>query len=307
MIIIPVQKYHFKFKVTKKITLPKYSGSILRGHFGNQLRKSVCVTKQENCKNCPLIKRCLYGKLFENISNETLIHPYVIEPLNYNTITLENDKIFSFSTILMGEICNDLSLIIYIWETIFKIGFKHRDNIGTAQLLNVQLDSGEIIYDKLVDEPSIVEHNKFIKIVKNSNLELKVNLITPLRLQSTNQYGKSIILNEENFNIKDFIKAILRKVKIINDFLKIEFKIPELTELSDIIIKSSTLKFTSTRRFSRRQNVEMDFYGLLGEFILYGNSLSLLSELLLICEYIHIGKSTTFGFGKYQLIYDKFN
>ncbi len=302
MIKVEVQKYNFTFKVMKKIQLPDYSGSVLRGHFGNQLRRTVCLTKQATCDNCPLIKRCSYGRLFENINDRIFIHPYIIEPLPYKTNFINENKDFTFSMILIGDAIEDLSLITFIWSKVFSIGFKHRDNIGFAELTMISLDSGEIIYDKEDENPIIRDHNQYISLTEKNYNSVTIKMITPLRIQTTNDYGKSIILGQENFTIKEFVKSLIRRVKILKEYLNLDFPIYDINEFQDITMITNNIKFTSTKRFSSKQKAEMEFYGLLGEFELNGDSLAKLSLILELCQYLHIGKSTTFGFGKYKII-----
>ena len=53
---LPIVRYQFTLTVTEPIKLPEYAGSTLRGAFGRALRKIACMTKQAECKGCPLYR-----------------------------------------------------------------------------------------------------------------------------------------------------------------------------------------------------------------------------------------------------------
>lgn len=307
---IKIQRYIFNWVASSKLTFPSYSGSILRGHFGNQLRKVVCFTKQEVCLGCPLINRCSYGRLYETVAQsggQKQPHPYIIEPLKYGTQVILPERKFSFSMVLIGkDAIEDISLIIFIWEQVFTRGFKHRDNIGSAELINVCLEDGTIIYDNQSEEKTVVSHKTHINISEN-NIDiptLHINLLTPLRLQGiAPNSNKSIVIGKNTFDAKCFVQAVLRRCQIVlNQQLGLPISVPKWNDFADnICIDNVRLCWTSTTRFSRRQNQEMDFFGLIGEFDLHGSSIIELYGWLHLCSYLHLGKSSTFGFGKYSM------
>ncbi len=65
----------------------------------------------------------------------------------------------------------------------------------------------------------------------------------------------------------------------------------------------ATLRWWDWQRYSARQQTEMNFGGLLGDFELAGPAevLQQLLPVLKMGEWLHVGKRTTFGLGKYNI------
>ena len=51
---LPAARYRFDFEVTVPLRLPEYAGSMIRGVFGRALRRLACMTREKDCKACPL-------------------------------------------------------------------------------------------------------------------------------------------------------------------------------------------------------------------------------------------------------------
>ena len=309
----PVQRYTFNWLATTNISLPVYSGSILRGHFGNQLRRTVCFTKQENCKGCPLIRRCSYGKMYESIPHNEILgskfnklpHPYLIEPLPYRTTHLPQNSEFQFSMVLFGDTLLELPLIVFIWEQVFTRGLRHHGNCGSAQLQTITMNNKSIIYttSSELNEQSIRPHQQYYSLQHKQVKHIKIRLLTPLRLQGRKN-EKQIIIGCDLFDARCFIQALLRRITLLANIHEIDLgEITDLySDLNEIILSNSNLHWSKTKRYSGQQKAEMEFYGIIGDFELNGNQLTILYPWLKLGEYSHLGKSSTFGFGHYQVI-----
>ncbi len=64
--LFPIARYRFQFSVTENLHFPDYAGSMLRGAFGRALRKISCMTKQPDCKECPLYRTCPYPAILKH-------------------------------------------------------------------------------------------------------------------------------------------------------------------------------------------------------------------------------------------------
>lgn len=49
-------RYRFGFTVETPVHLHYYAGSQLRGAFGHALRRTACMTRLKDCKECPLYR-----------------------------------------------------------------------------------------------------------------------------------------------------------------------------------------------------------------------------------------------------------
>ncbi len=95
--------------------LPAIKGSLLRGAFGQALRRTVCVMgPHQPCPTCMLRKQCVYPRLFETLieANEsvprflqglpTAPRPYIFESADERRF-YEIDENLSFDLILIGQ------------------------------------------------------------------------------------------------------------------------------------------------------------------------------------------------------------
>lgn len=307
--IFPIQRYVFNLVATSDIYLPAYSGSVLRGNFGNVLRKTVCFTKQDKCDNCPLIERCSYSRLYNTISQYNgkklkSRHPYVIEPLEYNRRFIAEGEKFSFNMVLFGNSAQDLSLYIFIWEKVFTtLGFVSCQKKGYANLLNV-MSNGKLIFDNTIDNSNLDALNHILEIDSSptQNIsEVFIKLITPLRLQGRDSDGKSIIIGTNSFNEKAFIGSILRRSQEFLSAHNLEYNCLNYNDNLDIKLVNKHLSWVKTKRYSGAQRQEMEFYGVIGNFTLTGTDLANFLPWLELCSYLHLGKSSTFGFGQFYI------
>ena len=109
---LPIARYQFTFQVTDAIQLPEYAGSTLRGAFGRALRKIACMTKQTDCKSCPLYRTCPYTNIFETPAPaehqiqkfSQVPNGYIIEPPEWGEKTYLPNELFQFSLVLFGKL-----------------------------------------------------------------------------------------------------------------------------------------------------------------------------------------------------------
>lgn len=306
---LPLQRYTFNWVATSDIYLPAYSGSVLRGNFGNILRKTVCFTKYETCVHCPLIERCSYGKLYDTVqlgdNNHTKqTHPYILEPLEYNRRFIKTGEEFSFSMVLLGDTYKDLALYVFVWEKIFsQYGLRVGKQQGFAKLNTITTDNN-IIYDNSLpdEELTISEHNSTISIQIPDGEITKINILlqTPLRLQGRDENNRSIIIGCSSFDARAFITGLINKSRKFYHSYAPQYSVPSI-DVTAIQITEKKLDWVKTKRYSGAQKREMEFYGIIGSFVLEGKELAKLMPLIELCEYLHLGKSSTFGFGKITL------
>lgn len=127
---------------------------------------------------------------------------------------------------------------------------------------------------------------------------LSLSFITPTRLKFEGKLTPKL-----EFHI--LIRNLLRRISLLTYFhcgfdLKVNFK--ELIKLSEnITIKSNNLSWFDWERYSTRQKSKMKMGGIIGT-ITYEGVLKEFIPILLLGEYLHVGKGTSFGLGKYVII-----
>jgi hypothetical protein len=126
---------------------------------------------------------------------------------------------------------------------------------------------------------------------------LTVHFLTPIHIKS----GKHKI-NELSFTV--FITALSRRIKyLIQLYGDLSSSInmqPLIAATRQISVAHSQVQRHKIPRFSQRQQVRMNFEGLIGNITYQGN-FTPYAPWLIAGEALHLGNLTSFGFGKYQL------
>jgi len=285
----------------------------MRGAFGSVLKKITCATKDRDCVNCILKEKCIYSYIFESPVPESLKkksgfptapHPFVIEPPSIGKRTIKQNEEFEFGLILIGKAIEYVPYFIYTFEEMSQkgIGVKR----GKFQILKVYSYSGlrkRVIYSgktKILKEMhKNMDWDYFKKRAKNLQKarELKIEFLTPVRIKKRRKLEKKI-----DFEI--IIKNLLRRIWMLSTVYgdeKLPFEYTEVIESAKKIkAQESKLSWFDWERYSRRQDERMRLGGLVGYKIFKGDFKDFL-PLLLLGEFIHIGKNTSFGLGKYRI------
>ena len=101
------------------------------------------------------------------------------------------------------------------------------------------------------------------------------------------------------------IRSLLRRFSTLSYFhcgkrLELDFKgLIERAEKIETV--ASGLKWYDWERYSQRQDVRMKMGGLIGKISFKGN-LEEFMPLIQLGEFIHAGKGTSFGLGRYELL-----
>jgi hypothetical protein len=306
----PVARYRFDCQVESPINLPEYAGSTLRGAFGHALKKTACITRQSDCKTCPLYRSCPYPAIFAPPPPEThslqkfseIPAPFIVEPPAWGERHYGKEDILSFEFILIGRALAQLPLIVYAWQRALETGIAKGD--GTAKLKRVSLieETGEtLLYSQ--EEGQIKTHiaeltSACIETYQADPQHISLHIETPLRIQHN---GHPKPPNE--LTSRDLLITLLRRIALISEFhigKKLEVDFQELGEAANQITSNKNLKWQDWTRYSSRQKKEMILGGVMGEWQLQGN-LKPFVPLLKLGQWLHIGKNASFGLGRYRL------
>ena len=299
-------EFVFSLRNTEKIRLNKFANATLRGAFGNALKSTLCIQSKipEKCEKCLIRKTCAYYYLFEtgtDSQGENDPHPFTlfITPELTNKI-MQIGEVFNFKMILIGKGLDFIPHIIYAIENLGKIGLgAYRGKLDLIDVRSVKNEIETIIYSQS-DKILRIRNQDFLfepEINNKSVNHINISLLTPLRMKHE---GK--LVTEINFKV--FIVNLLRRISTIikihcQETVSIDWsgllKICENTT----IIKDNTY-WKEYKRYSGRQKQEMLLGGLRGNFEIQGE-LTALMPYLYLGKHIHVGKSTSFGFGKYEM------
>lgn len=302
---LPLQLARFRldFTVAEAMRLHYYAGSQLRGAYGHAQKALACMTRQKDCKACPLYRSCAYPEIFETPPPQEhhlqkfsqVPNPYVIEPPPLGARVYQPGERLSFHLVLMGQPLRHLPLVVYAWRR----AMERREGVGggSAQLAGVAYlppGGGE---QALLDGDEL--QSPAIQPVPPAPATeaLRLRFTTPLRLQ---QQGK---IQGHAMTARDLLMALARRYWLMAEFHQgivpgVDFK--ELAAQAEAVQLRSQLHWRDWTRYSNRQQQEMVLGGVVGAVELRGD-LAPFAGLLAAGEWLHLGKNTTFGLGQYIL------
>lgn len=301
----------FHLEVESLLQLPVFKGSLIRGVFGKTFRQTVCIQNRDKCDGCLLIKTCPYIFFFEsrrlhdedsNFHSSHDPHPFVlVPPLEEKTRYHEGDT-FSLQIMLIGEGISFLPYCVMVIEEMGRKGLGRQR--GTFRLEEIRATDGsvdEIIYtnkERNLLRDILVITSESICRDKKDPKELVFKTITPIRLKS-----KGVLVDDLDFSI--ILRAVMRRYSWLSSIYCDELPILPYQDLlaeSQCTVKrvSSKFRWRELERYSHRQRQRHRLGGVEGEVRFTGDLTPYLS-LMRLGEYLHIGKSTAFGLGRYSL------
>lgn len=309
-------KFRFQILTESEFHLPSFTGTTIRGGFGYQFRRIVCLKKGlKTCKECALKKVCAYAYIFETSPPEgseklknfqDIPRPFVIEPPEDGKRFYKRGEKIEFNLVLIGKGIDYLPYFIFTFKELGKKGLgKNKGRFlldKVAVPLNIDEKEFKTIYEIKDDALSgSYQVWDLSFLMKNRNPgksdEITINFVTPTRIKHN---GK--LLNDPEFH--HIIRALLHRISALSYFhcgeeLDVDFK--EIIEKANQIRKiESNLAWKDIERFSTRQGSRMKLGGFVGKVKFKGDFKEFI-PFLLLGEQVHVGKSCTFGFGKFMI------
>lgn len=295
--LITLARQVVTLKATRAQQWPYFSGSKLRGAFGQALKESSCITRAPTCDQCPILRSCPYGEVFESvpIHQLTFDHPvhgsYNQRPpaILFNSAAaakhLDNGDQVRFEVVLLSDAMRFLPIIENTWARAVPA---LSTPPGGLELVSVKLLPTEVL-------------NTESQGGEGNIAEVALNFESPVRIQSRNQ----ILRKVEDLTAQVLLMAAVQRVAQI---LETRFNassgsiaFSSLTAAAKQCRLSGQLQWQDLKRYSNRQHRHIPLGGFVGPVRLTGNLAPFLPYLR-ICEAIHLGKETTFGLGRFKIL-----
>ncbi len=280
--------FRFTLRWNQKTFLPKFKASKFRGSLGHIL-KSLSGSNP----NSP------YFLLFEtpNSSNGNYPHPFWLEFPDSEKMVYQEGEKFEFNLLLLGKFKEYLPYFVYTFIEIGKRGMIDNFFYELKEVWQEGLEENAKIYS---ESKELTPRNICISLgetTKKITNKMKINFVSPTCIR---QNGK--VLSEIDFEI--FYKTLARRILLLrkaNEIEEILFDHKKLTELSKEI-KTCKKNFEKFRvnRWSNRQMKKIALEGFIGSAIFEGD-FEPFQEILEFGQFVHVGKNTVFGFGKFEL------
>ena len=305
--VLPVARYRFSFRMEDDVRLPEFSGSLLRGQFGAALRRAACMTGARDCTGCPLYRTCPYPAIFDAPPPEMhalqrfsqVPNPYVVEPPPLGARHAAAGEILSLHIVLVGRALDQLPLIAYALQRAFGHGIGRLRARGRLQDIAVEGPNGpESLWD--AEHSRLAPHEPMLTVPPLPNIDtVTLKIVTPLRLQNQGHRVPTVGLKP-----RSLFTALLRRTSLLFELHaalpSLAHDAPRLAAAAERLVDERRLEWKDWTRFSSRQEREMTLGGVIGEWTLSGD----LGELLpwfWLGQWLHVGKNTTMGMGRYSL------
>lgn len=304
----PLARYRLYWRANTPIHFPAYAGSMLRGAFGHALRRISCMTRQKDCAGCPLLGTCPYPAIFAPAAVEHGLQrfsqipaPYLIEPPSWGEKSLQPGETFSFNLVLCGRALKELPLITLALRQALQRGIGPGD--GQAELISLNQEDETPVHSPSTGQFAAHSHT-LPPVPAEDCTEITLHFSTPLRLQEN---GNALPPNR--LTARALLMAAVRRASLMAEFhgnTAPDWHFSQLAEQASAVDEQKDLKWQDWTRRSARQQQTMKLGGVIGDWTLRGNITPFLPALH-IGQWLHIGKETVFGLGRYELEYKSGN
>lgn len=293
-------KLHFGLCMTEDTRLPVNKVSALRGGIGEMLLRSNCI-RDRNCGECDfegecIVRRAMYSRFEEKPEFVTTGESagYVFECENYQEEFRLGD-ILEFQLLLFGKTIVYFSQFVQAVYQLGTVGIgREHSCFEIAFIRNTQgkdiLRGQNILMDQCRVQTVLdyVTH----RLAQNPGRECRIRFKTPVALKYQGEFQRQL-------SMEAFLPAVFRRIYIMDCFEGIPSEMMTWDETAPQVLRE-TSRLITVCRYSSTQDQKMPLRGIKGEMQVSRLPRELLPALL-AGEVLHIGKNTSFGFGKYRV------
>lgn len=314
-------RHHLIMSPVTDLILPPYKGSTLRGGFGHALNRVACIRRGETCTSCILCNTCVYSYIFETalfnrLHDKTvdlkLPHPFIIEPpLDERQIYKTGDKL-GFDLILVGKAIDYIPHVILAFEELGKNGIgknkeKNRSDgkYKLDEVINTCCVNDSIIYDgksHIINDSGVIDSADFFNTSYESGCsKITLRFLTPTRIKYNGNF-----IDDLNFEI--LMRNLLRRLSWLAEIHSdekwdMDWKGIISRAKEGVRTVHSDLCWHDWERYSNRQKKKLKMGGFMGSITFEGD-LDEFLPFLRLGEYLHVGKGTVYGLGKYEILWE---
>lgn len=299
-------KLHFTVSFLENTKLPADKLSALRGGMGEMLLRANCI-RDRNCVKCDFEPECIVHK---TLYTQYAVRPkfvtakdsigYILECENYDE-GFSKGSLLQFDLILFGK------TIAYFHQYIEAFRALGQEGIGINhskfQIVSVTDTRGKPFLER-----EFRNRKQYLLYTLGEYAKYRVNQIqenggadrlifqTPLTLKYQNEFWKI-------FQMEAIWEAVQRRIYMLECYEGMECSIydcgrPEEQEMP--VIREQVCRDAFVNRFSSTQNKKMTLWGIKG-YMQMDHIPENMLFILAAGELTHIGKNTSFGFGKYRI------
>lgn len=318
---LPLALYDFNLRVQEPMRLPAYKGGVLRGGFGITFKRIVCIYPPlPPCRDCPLLYRCPYPAIFETPpppdsevlrTHEAIPQSFVLWPPEDERTHFVPGQHLRFRLTLIGHGIAALPYFIVTFQRLGELGLG--PDRARYRLLRVdEIDPRDESWRAVWQEDGGVSADIGQELDAGTLLaafpdqaatSLTLDFLTPTRLK----FDGHMLRTAPPFHV--VVRTLLRRLSSLSYFhagVRWEIDYRGWIERAEAVetataVAAASIRWVDWDRYSTRQQQSMDFGGIVGQVRYVGESLGEFAPLLRLGEWVHVGKGTVFGQGRYRL------
>jgi len=268
----------------------RYSGSAWRGAFGHALKKLVCIFKHGHCETCPLKVSCAYTLIFESHLTADAVRgipsPYTLYPV------CEKDELHLHMSIIGKAAISFFPFILHALRVAGEQGVAHRA-FGFEAVERFDEGMWKPMESQPVALPAMMPMPPQL-----SGQTLHLQLITPVRFKHQGHF-----VTPDTLTLELWIRALRRRLISLAASWGDESAMRQLCAVDEAgEWCAPDLRWQETERYSSRQKTSMKIGGVVGAFDLTAAQAHHLWPMLWLGQWTHIGKMTTMGMGRYEMM-----
>ncbi len=306
-------RYRFRFLQEEPVLLPRYPGFAWRGMLGHGLRRVACIMGRIRCEGCAMQADCAYSRLFEPGDGPGGEKRYRRRPPPYllEVEPLADRRQEAGASLWLGitllDPARDLPFVIQA----LRRGKWHGGRSGEARfrleevLQESRPGSGEwkAVWS-LSGEGAGPPGAGSVRLPPPPPGRATVELLTPLRMKRRGR-----LVRPDRFTEEDFFIQLWRRVHELNHHYGglepgLQLSCPRERPRA-VPVPEGTVRWQEWTRYSSRQRCHMKMGGLVGRWEPGGQVLKDWWPLLWYGQWVHLGKATSMGFGRYRLVEDR--
>lgn len=300
-------KLHFIVSFLQDSQLPEDKVSAIRGGMGEMLLRMNCI-RDRRCESCDFEPECIVQKTMYSKFEKTPEFVttggsigYVLE-CEDSREHFRKGETLDFYLILFGKTIVYLNQFVQAFR---EMGFQN--GIGKSharfQISDIKNTEGQSVLEKnILDMRKCIVHVLYDYILFRNmwpgimGRGRRMVFESPLTLK----YRQEFL---QEFQLDAIVNAAVRRIYMLDCFEGIESDIYEKYNYGDIIVPEflqQEYRSVHVWRYSTRKNEKMILKGIKGQALLPELSEDIW-QILVVGELIHIGKNTSFGFGRYVI------
>lgn len=307
----PLAKVQLRLRLLEAARLPRFLGSTLRGAFGHIFRRCVCSARRPTCGGCILGDSCPYRYVFETPvpAGAPMMrlypaapHPFVIEPPWSHPLAMAAGEDLIFAITLIGRGCDYLPYFVLAFQELGQVGLgPARARFQVEEIIDLAPDrAGAVLYRQGAEH--LAPPARFTPDLTPpvaGAAQCRLLFLSPARLKYCGTLAADI-----PFHV--LVRNLLRRLSALALFhcgspLTLDFRglVQRAQAVTTVV---SSLQWDEYERISGRQRARLALGGVVGE-VIYAGPVADVLPLLRLGEWVHVGKATSFGFGRYELRY----